>query len=41
MFAFGFIVGAVISSILWWIKVRSLDGVISDLKDIKDDTKKL
>jgi hypothetical protein len=37
MFWFGLAVGAIGASIPWWIKVRGLHGVVSDLKDVKQD----
>ena len=37
MFVFGLILGALTASAGWWIYVRSLNGVISDLKNVKTD----
>lgn len=36
MFLLGFILGALVASAGWWIEVRSLHGVIGDLKNVKD-----
>ena len=36
MFWLGLALGAVVASIPWWIRVRGLSGVISDLNDAKN-----
>lgn len=35
LYAASFILGAVVASIPWWIKVRGLNGVVTDLKNAK------
>ena len=35
----GIVIGAMVASAAWWIHVRSLNGVISDLKDVSSDAK--
>ena len=35
----GIVIGAMVASAAWWSHVRSLNGVISDLKDIGSDAK--
>ena len=34
-----FVIGAVVASACWWVYVRHLGGVISDLKDIATTAK--
>ena len=36
-FLFGLAMGAIAASACWWIYVRGLKGVISDLKNVKTD----
>ena len=37
----GIVIGAISASFGWWMYVRSIGGVISDLKDAAKDAKKL
>ncbi|HET9285678.1 MAG TPA: hypothetical protein VFR24_27315 [Candidatus Angelobacter sp.] len=40
MFLIGLVLGALIASAAWWIELRSLHGVISDLKNVQSEAQK-